>query len=57
MYTCIGLVIVITFVQMDKVSQESSRNITLLQNQVSELERLVHTKIAHSCANLWSEIL
>ena len=26
---------------MDKVSQESSRSITLLQNQVSELERLV----------------
>ena len=50
-------IVVITFVQMDKVSQESSRNITLLQNQVSELERLVHTKIAYSCANLWSEIL
>ena len=32
------------FVQMDKVSQESSRNITMLQNQVSELERLVHTQ-------------
>jgi len=44
---------------MDKLSQESSRSITLLQNQISELERLVHLQhlvLYLNYVNFWGHL-